>query len=912
MVAAADMAPHLVKKQKQQQQQQQFQQQQQQQQTTSDNVRRPNIWRFISVRRFGSRSRRDSADEDDEHVRPAYYGHESDRSDPAVAEDEEESVCSQYTDARSNWDNWDHTLTNREDAISFAFTELLQSGDDNDVDTTAASQQNNWRAKDISPSSNSNNKHSPGVRGDNGNTDNKDRRPDSSRTINNSSDAVINFQGLENQFDAYFAREPPPVPLKDVQRMAIDPFAVSGPVHYQFEPRQRDASLHHDFPVTPRKGKTVQSPPDWTTAENPWALLPDNELELNDRETILAENARLRAELEELKAMSSKDSSPESHRPSTASPVRSPTLRPTSRLRRAKNKKRNDVTLFETTTLRDLVLKRLFTPHVIVDGIIHDEEQPLTLDTPLTASQVQEFTRIMNDVIVSGSHLKQPIALCAVCHLPKFKGIKTPHQSSYVSEVLSQLPMVSASAFEDFDPALGTSSCCRRFVCKTCLSAAIISGISTHWWFDLQNRGSNWLKCPVPCCGRNLPLNSSAEIAAAMDNLGLRNTTPYIERYKRATKLRSHLQKLDPLPSRDELRRSKALHERLVRHHRMRSLLEDVLETPDDEDLDVESLPIDTADGQGTLMIPIFKGLLRHRIPRTCLVCDDTHYELNTGDRENWNRIIKGLGGEWTWRIMAFPTTEILPGCRHDHDICRTCLSMHITTQIESKGYSAVDNIGCPTPDCRHRFTYAEIRYLATSEAFAAYDRYTVLKSISSQPNFRWCLREGCVAGSLYDDPSTIPRSMRSAGDANCIECSECNFTMCFACQTPWHGNLTCAQHTSQREQSFTETQSWLAEHTKPCPGEGCGVQVQKGDGCFHMTCSRCQYEFCWECLADWRGIFVPGEDGGFLRASGHREGCFFRDQAAPLPTQVNGADLAAALRRLERQDDDGAPAAAQ
>lgn len=900
-----DMAPRLVKKQKQQQQLQQ----QQQQNQTSNNVRRPNIWRFISVSRFGQRERRDSADEEEDHVRQTaatashrFYGDESDRSDPVLVggdvADDESDVCSQYTDARSNWD---HNLTNREDAISFAFSELLQTGDDAQT----------WRAKDGSPS-NSIRHHgtAAAAQGSSSSNNNYDRRPDSSRTVVDSSDAVINFQGLESQFDAYFARQPPPVPFHDLQRMAVDPYSAVASPAMDHQPGHRDDASAHKLPATPRKGKSIQSPPDWSTAENPWALLQDSDLDTDDRETILAENARLRAELDELKAMSSKDSSPESqHRTMTASPLRSPALRPSSRMRRTKNKKRSDVTLFETTTLRDLVLKRLFTPHVIVDGIIHDEEQPLTLDTPLTASQVQEFTRTMNDIIVSGSHLKQPIALCAVCHLPKFKGIKNTHQSSYVSEVLSQLPMVSASAFEDFDPVLGTSSCCRRFVCKTCLSAAIISGISTHWWFDLQNCASNWLKCPVPCCGRNLPLNSSDEISEAMQKLGLRDISPYIERYKRGTQLRSHLQQLDPLPGRDELRRSKALHDRLIRHHRMRPLLE-ASENPDDEDLEVTSLPIDTADGQGTLMIPIFKSLLRHRTPRTCLVCDDTHYELNTGNLDLWNKIIKGLDGDWTWRIMAFPTGEVLPGCHHDHDICRTCLSKHITAQIESRGYSAVDNITCPTPDCQHRFTHAEIRRLATPEAFTAYDRYTVLRSISSQPNFRWCLREGCVSGSLYDDPSTVSTSDQEA-DANCIECSECNFTMCYTCQSPWHADLTCAQHASQSDHTFTETRTWLAENTKPCPGEGCGVQVQKGDGCFHMTCSRCQFEFCWECLADWRGIFVPGEEGGFLRADGHREGCFFRDQSAPLPTQLVGTDLAAGLRRLEQQGE-GAAGAAQ
>ncbi|KAM0818211.1 putative RING-type domain-containing protein [Seiridium cardinale] len=855
------MAPHLTKKQP----------------ASSENGRRPNIWRFISVRRFGQRAGRDSADEDEDHVRQAgvassFYD-ESDRSDPILIDDDEvpddESVCSRYSDAHSNWE---HASASREDAISFAFSELLQ----NDAQDPLS--------KNALPS---NSKH--------GAPDDV-RRPDSSRTINGSTDAVINFQGLENQFDAYFARGTPSSPFQGSQQMAIDPFSPATPSGRQ---RQQESITNAFTPS--RKGKDVQRSPDWSTAVNPWALLEEKSLELDDREAILAENARLRAELEELTAMASKETTADSHQPNLASPARSTGSRPPSRIRRARTKKRQDVTLFETTTLRDLVLKRLFTPHVIVDGIIHDEGQPLTLDTPLTAAQIQDFTSIMNDIIVSGSHLKQPIALCAVCHLPKFKGIKALHQNSYVSEVLAQLPMVSASAFEDFDPFLGTSNCCRRYVCKTCLSAAIISGISTHWWFDLQNQETNWLKCPVPCCGRNLPLYSSDEVAQVMQRLGVHDPLPYMERYNRAFSLRSQLQELNPLPGKDELRRSKALHDRLVRHRRMRPLLED---TEDENGLGVECLPIDTPDGQGTLQIPIFKRLLRNCTPRTCLVCDETYSELNTGNLENWYKIIKGFGGEWTWRIMAFPTAEILAGCQHDHDICRSCLAQYVTTQVESQGHSVVENVTCPTPDCQHKFTHAEVRSIATPETFSLYDRYTVLNSISSQPNFRWCLREGCIAGSLYDDPSTVSTVDSNGVDTNCIECSECNFTMCYSCQSPWHADLTCAQYASQRAESFTETQTWLSQNTKPCPGEGCGVQVQKGDGCFHMTCSRCHFEFCWECMADWRGIFVPGEDGGFLRADGHREGCFFRGEEAPLPTQLMGQDLETGLRRLEQRAD--------
>ncbi|KAF7502706.1 hypothetical protein GJ744_005245 [Endocarpon pusillum] len=55
-----------------------------------------------------------------------------------------------------------------------------------------------------------------------------------------------------------------------------------------------------------------------------------------------------------------------------------------------------------------------------------------------------------------------------------------------------------------------------------------------------------------------------------------------------------------------------------------------------------------------------------------------------------------------------------------------------------------------------------------------------------------------------------------------------------------------------QKEESASTT--LLQTNTKACPGN-CGWRIEKKDGCDHMTCSRCGYQFCWICLASWTAI---------------------------------------------------------
>ena len=47
------------------------------------------------------------------------------------------------------------------------------------------------------------------------------------------------------------------------------------------------------------------------------------------------------------------------------------------------------------------------------------------------------------------------------------------------------------------------------------------------------------------------------------------------------------------------------------------------------------------------------------------------------------------------------------------------------------------------------------------------------------------------------------------------------------------------------------DSDNWVKINTKPCPK--CKSPIEKNQGCMHMTCSQCKYEFCWLCLGDYR-----------------------------------------------------------
>ena len=47
-----------------------------------------------------------------------------------------------------------------------------------------------------------------------------------------------------------------------------------------------------------------------------------------------------------------------------------------------------------------------------------------------------------------------------------------------------------------------------------------------------------------------------------------------------------------------------------------------------------------------------------------------------------------------------------------------------------------------------------------------------------------------------------------------------------------------------------SETANWILANTKKCPK--CYTRIEKNQGCNHMTCQQCKYDFCWICGEPW------------------------------------------------------------
>ncbi|KAH7380285.1 hypothetical protein DE146DRAFT_773436 [Phaeosphaeria sp. MPI-PUGE-AT-0046c] len=177
-------------------------------------------------------------------------------------------------------------------------------------------------------------------------------------------------------------------------------------------------------------------------------------------------------------------------------------------------------------------------------------------------------------------------------------------------------------------------------------------------------------------------------------------------------------------------------------------------------------------------------------------------------------------------------------------------------------GATSWDRILCPSNGCGVLVSHEAMKSLATEETYARQVNYLTGLLIPSTDqayvDFRHCLRSGCNSGQIHD----------SGVEGNIFRCVACDFLVCTTHDEAFHTGETCEEYdrkkSCQRKVEDDASMDKIDSTTKECPNPKCGVRIEKNDGCDHMTCRRCNHEFCWVCFAPYTG------SGGIWRTGNH------------------------------------------
>ena len=183
------------------------------------------------------------------------------------------------------------------------------------------------------------------------------------------------------------------------------------------------------------------------------------------------------------------------------------------------------------------------------------------------------------------------------------------------------------------------------------------------------------------------------------------------------------------------------------------------------------------------------------------------------------------------------------------HLFCTHCWFNYLKTSIlEAK----VDKLKCMEHGCNEIVSEDFImRHISeNNELIEKYNKFKKRAEIIKDKNKKICPKPDC--------DSFLQKSQTS----KYVEC-ENGHKYCFDCLKPPHGNNQCDFN---MEKQFMKWKK--GKRVKRCPR--CQMYTEKNEGCNHMTCVSCKYQWCWLCEGEYRyGHYDTGKCKGlqFTRA---------------------------------------------
>ena len=183
--------------------------------------------------------------------------------------------------------------------------------------------------------------------------------------------------------------------------------------------------------------------------------------------------------------------------------------------------------------------------------------------------------------------------------------------------------------------------------------------------------------------------------------------------------------------------------------------------------------------------------------------------------------------------------------------VCKDCMLQIIRTKVND----GIVHIPCPNPECNEVLNDQEVVVAIGEDAEMRdkYDRFAL--DARKGGSKKTCPRCGFIT------EHKLPRKFRLKEEDVKLRCTSCDLEWCFKCHAPWHEGATCKAFRTG-EKHFREWTKGLRENgdanCQRCPM--CRVYIQRTTGCDHMTCNRCDTEFCYKCGGLYLDIPIIGD----------------------------------------------------